>query len=340
MVEPEPVEVPVAAQPQPVLDGLRGPGAGQGLVRVDEPVGRAQGEGDSRDPPDRAHRARCDAVVDAALQQGRHQHAGQRVERDQGEGDAEQSAHRAQDRAQGGRGLLGDVREHLRRDLGEPVAGRRGLGLALSPGLRIGPQLGRCTGRTCVDLVGVAREQLLEDDAAFGEFGVRSAVGDAAVVEHDDPVGELQGGAAAGDEDGDPVAADVALQGAVDGGLGRGVDRGGRVVDDQHLRPLQQRPCEGEALALSAGEVLATLGQFGVVAGGQGGDERVRARRLGRGDDLLVGGVLMSVGDVLADAAGEEEGLLEDDADVGAERFQAQFADVGASVGGAEGDGS
>ncbi len=58
------------------------------------------------------------------------------------------------------------------------------------------------------------------------------------------------------------------------------------------------------------------------------GDELVGAGRLGRGHDLVPGGRRLAVGDVVADRHREEEGLVEDHADVGPQAGQGQVADV------------
>ena len=57
-------------------------------------------------------------------------------------------------------------------------------------------------------------------------------------------------------------------------------------------------------------------------------DESVRAGRRGGGDDLFVGGVGTPVRDVVADGDGEQEGLVEDHADVGPQARQGEVAHV------------
>ena len=68
-------------------------------------------------------------------------------------------------------------------------------------------------------------------------------------------------------------------------------------------------------LALAAGEVLASLGDAGLVPAGHPHDLVVDAGHPGGVDDLLPRGVAVAVGDVLRDRAGEEEGVLPDVAD-------------------------
>ena len=55
----------------------------------------------------------------------------------------------------------------------------------------------------------------------------------------------------------------------------------------------------------------------------------MRLGRLGRQDDLLIGGVRLGVADVLAHRAVKELGLLRDDPDLGAQVVAGDLADVG-----------
>ena len=75
-------------------------------------------------------------------------------------------------------------------------------------------------------------EQLAVVRAAAHQLVVRALVGDAAVVQHDDAVGEVQRRDAVRDEQRRAVGQHLA-QPVVDGLLGAGVDRAGRVVEDQ-----------------------------------------------------------------------------------------------------------
>ena len=94
-----------------------------------------------------------------------------------------------------------------------------------------------------VDLLvhGVRREQL----------GLGSVRDDAAVVEDDDLVGERDRREAVRDDDRRPAAHRFGEPGA-DPGLGRRVDRGGRVVQDQDAGVDDERACDREPLPLTA----------------------------------------------------------------------------------------
>ena len=106
------------------------------------------------------------------------------------------------------------------------------------------------------------------------------------------------------------------------------VDGAGGVVEDQDGRVDQQGAGDGDPLALPAGERVAPLAHHGVVPVGQPIDETGGTGRLGCGHDLLEGGVGATVGDVVPDRHGEEEGLVEDDTDVGPQAREGEVADV------------
>ena len=98
--------------------------------------------------------------------------------------------------------------------------------------------------------------------------------------------------------------------------LGLGVERRGRLVEDQDRRVADHRPRDADALALAAGERIAALADHRVVAVRHPRDELVGVGELGRGDDLLLGRVGAPIGDVLADRAVEEHRLLQHEADL------------------------
>ena len=120
---------------------------------------------------------------------------------------------------------------------------------------------------------------------------VSAGGGDAAVVHHDDQVGVLHGGDALRDDDLGGLG-DIGSEARADERVGAGIDGGGRVVEDQHLRLLEQRARDAQALLLAAGDVRAALLDVGVVAVGEGADKVVRLRELAGRDELLVRRVL------------------------------------------------
>ena len=109
-----------------------------------------------------------------------------------------------------------------------------------------------------------------------------------ALVQHRDPVGQLQRGPAVRDQQRGPPGHDLAQRG-VDLGLDPGVDGRGRVVQHQDRGVGDQRPGQRDPLALPAGQGEALLADDGVVAVRQVADELVGLGGPGRRDDLLLG---------------------------------------------------
>ena len=119
-------------------------------------------------------------------------------------------------------------------------------------------------------------------------------------------------------------------EGCVDLLLHAAVDRGRGVVEEEDLRIGEQGAGERDPLALAPGEQGALLADDGVVAVRQGADEVVRLGRAGGRLDLLVGRVRAAEGDVGTDGVGEQEGVLEDDADLAAQAVERHVAHVDA----------
>ena len=113
-------------------------------------------------------------------------------------------------------------------------------------------------------------------------------LGDPAPLQHHDPVGLAERAQAVGDGDRRP-APDQVVERLLDLPLGLGVDRRGRLVEDQDRRVDQECPGDRDPLPLAAGERLAALADQRVVAVGQAEDELVAPRGPGRGDDLARG---------------------------------------------------
>src|SRR6516164_5746567 len=68
--------------------------------------------------------------------------------------------------------------------------------------------------------------------------------------------------------------------------LGFRIERSRRLVEQDNRRVLEQGACDGDALALAAGDLQAVLADLGVVPAGKCRDEIVRISRFGGGDDL------------------------------------------------------
>ena len=93
-------------------------------------------------------------------------------------------------------------------------------------------------------------------------------------------------------------------------GLGLVVERGGRLVEDQDRRVLEEDARDGDALLLATGKPCAPLPHLGLVAFGQVADELVHTGAPGRFADLGGGGVGQTIGDVVGDRPVEEVDVL------------------------------
>ena len=85
--------------------------------------------------------------------------------------------------------------------------------------------------------------------------------------------------------------------------LGFRTQRRRRLVEQDDRRVLNQRACNGDALALATGKLQAMLADRRVVAEREACDEIVRVRRLGGGHDLGFAGAEAAERDIVADAA-------------------------------------
>ena len=139
-------------------------------------------------------------------------------------------------------------------------------------------------------------------------------LGHPAVVQHQNLVGVHQGGDPVGDEDGG--APDIFLDGPADLLVGLHVHGGEGVVENLDGGVLHEHPGDGHPLLLSPGDGDPPLPDGGLVPLGEALDGVVDHRQLGvapHGLQVLSGG---AVGDALPEGLGEEEGLLQHDADV------------------------
>ena len=112
-----------------------------------------------------------------------------------------------------------------------------------------------------------------------------------------------------------------------------GIERRGRLVEDEDRRVLENEAGDGDALALAARELDAALADQRVVAGAATLIDQVRDEIAGLGaaggfGDLVVGGLGPAIADVVANGAMEERGVLRDDADLRAQAFLRDLGDV------------
>jgi hypothetical protein len=110
--------------------------------------------------------------------------------------------------------------------------------------------------------------------------------------------------------------------------LGTGVDRAGRLVEDQDARLGEERSGDGDELLLPGADVRPLVVQDGVEAVRQASDEAVDVCRLRCRGDRLGGGLVGAVRDVLRDGAAEQPGVLQHHAHVLAQFLARHAGDV------------
>ena len=141
---------------------------------------------------------------------------------------------------------------------------------------------------------------------------------DAAVLHHQDHVGIADGGQPVCDHEAGAITAQPCHR-LLHQQLGPGVDRAGRLVQDQQCRIGQERPSDGEQLLLTGGDVAAFLVDHRVITVGQRVHEAIDVGGLGCGVDLFLGCVRAPVGDVVPDGSVEQPGVLQHHPDLGAQ---------------------
>ncbi len=153
----------------------------------------------------------------------------------------------------------------------------------------------------------------------------------AALHDHD-PVGARGRGQPVRHHKGGALAREP-VGGLVDLCLGGQVERGGGLVEQQHVRVDEFGAGQRDQLALAGREVAAALGDGVQVAAVQRGDHVVGADRAGGRLDLGIARLGPPVRDGVADRPGEEVRLLRDDPEPLAVRGEVELPQVGA-VGG------
>ena len=132
---------------------------------------------------------------------------------------------------------------------------------------------------------------------------------DAAVVEDEDAVGLLHGREPVGHDE-HRAAVGQPVHRLLHQPFAFGVERGGRLVQQQDRRVAQDRAGDGDALLLPAREHHAAFAHVGVVALRERGEEVVRGGGAGGLLDLGVGRAGAAEADVLARGGGEDHRVL------------------------------
>ena len=150
------------------------------------------------------------------------------------------------------------------------------------------------------------------------QFVVGAEADDPAVLEHDDLVGVDDGCDPLRHDDHGGIGRHVG-EGVPQAGVGGDVEGRERVVEQVDLGPADERPGDGEALALAARDVRSALGDRRIEAFGHRFDEVPGLGDLEGLPHLLLGGVRLAVSEVGGDRAGEEVDLLGHEADLAPE---------------------
>ena len=159
------------------------------------------------------------------------------------------------------------------------------------------------------------------------QFGMRAALDDDALIEHQNLVGADDGREPVGDDQSGAVFRD-AVERILNIALGVAVERGRGLVEKEDRRRLEDGAGDGDTLLFAAGELEAALADFGFVAFRRQPDEAVDLRHPRRLLHLGVGRVPAAVADVVTDGVVEQHRVLRDHADGGAQRCLRDVADI------------
>ena len=155
---------------------------------------------------------------------------------------------------------------------------------------------------------------------------------DAAILHHQNLVGVLDGGQPVGDGE-DRLSLGQGGQGLLDQVLILRIHAGGGLVQNHDGRILQNRPGDGDALALAAGEGGAPLPDHRVIPIWQGHDEVMAAGGPGSGHHLLMGGVGASEFDVVLHTVLEEIHILKNHGDIPQQALAGELTHIVAADG-------
>ncbi len=120
------------------------------------------------------------------------------------------------------------------------------------------------------------------------------------------------------------------VEGFLDQALGASVHAGGGFVQDQDARIGQRGAGDGQQLPLSLRKTGAAFAQDGLIFLGQALDERIGVGKADGGLHFLVGGLRPPKADVFHHGGAEQEGILQHDADLPAQRLGGHIAHIDA----------
>src|SRR5579863_5237690 len=154
-------------------------------------------------------------------------------------------------------------------------------------------------------------------EAAIGaqllhQFLMSPYIGDGSVLDHYDAVGAAHGGEAMRDHD-DGASSHQILRGGLHQRFGLAIQSGSGFVENKDGSVLENSAGDGNALTLASGKAHAFFADHRIVSAGQFHNEVMGQRGAGGGLDLLLRNAALAVGDVIAQAFVEENGLLSHD---------------------------
>lgn len=144
-----------------------------------------------------------------------------------------------------------------------------------------------------------------------------AALDDFPLTEDEDGVCMADGGKTMGDDKAGPTDHEP-FEGLVDQALTFGVESGSGFVEQEDFRISEDGAGDGDALALTTGELGAARTDEGFKAFWERRNEVEGIRLCGCGVDFFNCGTGFSVFDIFANAAAEEEDFLGDNRDLGA----------------------
>ena len=146
---------------------------------------------------------------------------------------------------------------------------------------------------------------------------------------HEDAIDALHGREPMRDDD-RRAAAHRRFERRLHGALAFRIERGGRLVEQQQRRILQDRARDREPLPLSSRQPQPALADLGRVTLGQALHELVDVRGARRGQRVDLAGIASAVTDVVEHRAREDHGLLRHHRDVAAQLVERSRAHVDA----------
>ena len=201
------------------------------------------------------------------------------------------------------------------RELRLLAIGRHLLGFAYPLGIDFD-----CAARA---FFGLRRHQLMIDTVPRHEFSVGALFGNTPLVQHQNPVG-IDNTRKPMRKDQRGASSHQPIERVLDDRFVLGIHCRERFIQNQDRRVSQDRPGDGNALALPAGKPDAPLADYGVISLGQQRDKLVGVGRAAGRFECFGRGVGLADPKVIRDRAVKKISILIDDRDLAADIFKAQ----------------